>query len=353
MKLGITADLHITSKNDHPERLKAFESILLKCIELGIDQLIIAGDLFDETLQDFADFEKICAKKKYCDVQIHIIPGNHDAQLINDQIVSANVQVYDQPDWIEIEKGVNFLLVPYQKHKSMGQAVQEHLEGRENLDPWWAIVGHGDWLQGLRNMNPFEPGVYMPLSRRDLQLLNPDLVFLGHIHDHRRDGKVYYPGSPCGMDITETGYRRFLVFDSDTQEVEAVQISSDVLFFSLDLVILPMENEEEYLKEQIKQKVEAWELEEADIKKVQLRVTTKGYTRNRSRALEVINEELAQFSFYEAPNLDSLRASTDLDRNYLSQKLMEKMEEFSWPVGLDEPDNAMVVLDAMHLIYGE
>lgn len=90
-----------------------------------------------------------------------------------------------------------------------------------------------------------------------------------------------------------------------------------------------------------------------DIGKVQLRVVAKGYSKDRSRAMEFIKEELMEFSFYEEPKLDDVLVSTDLDRNYLSQKLIEKLEEFSWLDVVDEPDKAMVHLDAMNLIFGE
>jgi len=353
MKVGITADLHITTKKEHPERLHALENILKKCNELDIDQLIIAGDLFDQVLQDYSEFEKIINTGAYKDIQIHIIPGNHDGNLSGEKIVGKNVHIYNQPQWMEIDRNLAFLFIPYQKDKSMGEIIQEQHEEKELENDRWALVGHGDWYQRVRVTNPYEPGVYMPLTRRDLERFDPEFVFLGHIHDRRADGRVFYPGSPCGMDITETGYRHFLVFDTDSRKVEPIQIQSYVLYFHLDLVILPLENEEEYLRRQIQNQIESWNLDKSDVKKVQLRVVAKGYSTNREKIQKTIRKLLSDFSLYEEPNLEKLLVANDQDRNYFSQKLFETLENFEWKDDLDEPDQMMIVLDAMHLIYGE
>jgi len=353
MKLGITADLHITSKQDHPERLLALKYILDKCKELSIEQLIVAGDLFDQTIQDYSEFEEICNKKAYNHIKIHIIPGNHDDKLSNDMIICKGVKIYNQPQWLEIDDFTSFLLVPYQNHRHMGEIIQEQLESEKLDKDWWGLIGHGDWFQSARTINPYEPGVYMPLTRRDMQLFNPDLVFLGHIHDYRADGNVFYPGSPVGLDITETGYRNFLIFDTKTRKVEPTQIQSAVLYFHLDLVVLPLENEEEYLRQQIHEQIESWNLDERDVKKVQLRVVVKGYSTNREKIQKTIYELLSTFSLYDEPNLNNLFVANDQDRNYILQKLLEGIEDFEIKDGPDEPDKTMVIMDAMRLIYGE
>ena len=78
MKIAITADIHLTSVKDNPERFHALESILNRLVEDRIPVLIIAGDLFDATAQEYHDFEKIIGKKKYQGLKIISIRGNHD-----------------------------------------------------------------------------------------------------------------------------------------------------------------------------------------------------------------------------------------------------------------------------------
>ena len=106
-------------------------------------------------------------------------------------------------------------MIPYLPGKTMGDVIgmfADDIEPRE-----WVLCGHGDWLEGRRSPNPYEPGTYMPLTRSDLTQYQPAQVFLGHIHA-RRDEPIHYPGSPCGLDISETGRRRFLLFDTDKNQ---------------------------------------------------------------------------------------------------------------------------------------
>jgi hypothetical protein len=59
MKVAITADNHLSTKDAHPERFTTFGNILKKCDHLGIDLLIVAGDMFDKIGHSFTEFESI------------------------------------------------------------------------------------------------------------------------------------------------------------------------------------------------------------------------------------------------------------------------------------------------------
>ena len=48
MKIAITADLHLTTKKEHPERFNALKEILEHLRRENVPPLIIAGDLFDQ-----------------------------------------------------------------------------------------------------------------------------------------------------------------------------------------------------------------------------------------------------------------------------------------------------------------
>ena len=63
MKVAVTADVHLKTKSETPERYNALEDILNKCLEQDIDNIIIAGDLFDQETNNYGDFEKLCLKK--------------------------------------------------------------------------------------------------------------------------------------------------------------------------------------------------------------------------------------------------------------------------------------------------
>lgn len=93
MKIAITADCHLTKVEDHPERYQAFENILDQLVERGIEILVVAGDLFDKGMTNYADFDKIYRKKKYQAIQIYTLPGNHDPGLEAGYFTSKNVHV--------------------------------------------------------------------------------------------------------------------------------------------------------------------------------------------------------------------------------------------------------------------
>ena len=103
MKIAITADLHLRTKKDYPERFKALDNILSQCIKLKIKILIIAGDLFDQNQASFTDFENICKKQKYKNLRIIAIRGNHDSDLSNKKISASNVEIIENPKIIDID----------------------------------------------------------------------------------------------------------------------------------------------------------------------------------------------------------------------------------------------------------
>ena len=57
--------------------------------------------------------------------------------------------------------GVSMLFIPYRENISMGQ---ELLKKKQEIgDNPWCFVGHGDFIDGRREINPHEKGIYMPL----------------------------------------------------------------------------------------------------------------------------------------------------------------------------------------------
>ncbi|MDK1119387.1 MAG: metallophosphoesterase [Anaerolineae bacterium] len=351
MKIGITADLHLTTNNDHPERYNAFVDILDRCFSLGVDQLILAGDVFDQSKQNYSEFESVCKKKKYRDIHIHLIPGNHDQDISSENIVGVNIVIHSKPSWIDIHDGWQVLFIPYTPNTSMGEVIQEYISGKGVGK--WILVGHGDWLQGIRQPNPLEPGIYMPLTHKDITNFSPDFVFLGHIHSPQDFGNLYYPGSPCGLDITETGYRHFLILNSDSNEVTSYQINSDILYYNESFVVLPTDDETKFVAAQIDRCIESWNLDDKDRKKVRLKVVFRGYSSNRKALSKIISDKFQDYEFYEEPDISEVSTANDPDRNFIMEKFMEQVESLVWKTSPDEPDMDAIVLKAVRLVYGD
>ena len=350
MKIAITADVHMKTKNESPERFNAFENILDQCCEQGINNLVIAGDLFDQEMQNIGEFEALCNKSNFTEIKYHIIPGNHDPNIRQEAFSSQNIHIYSEPTWVDFDYGWSFLFIPYIRDKAMGELIQDNIKLKTNDK--WCLVGHGDWSAGLTSLNPYEPGVFMPITNRDLTIYKPDLVFLGHIHIPIDTEYLYYPGSPCGLDITETDYRRFLVANLETNKLESLRVQTDVIYFIDDLIILPTEDESQFVKNTIQRSIMSWGLDDSDHEKVSIRIRCRGYSSNKAKLLTTIKDSYKQFKFNSEPDVTEALIANDLERDFLMGKVRERIEVLDWDGNDNVPSNNEILLEALHLIYG-
>lgn len=351
MRVALTADLHLTSRERHPERFETLENILASLISEGIETLIIAGDLFDASRRDYSDFEQLCAKEEYRALKLFVIPGNHDPGINNRRIAAENVQIFGEPAVHELEDRP-FLFLPYEQGKTMGEALAQMAS--DLPADRWVLIAHGDWAQGLWRPNPMEPGVYMPLTRRDVDLYRPARVFLGHIHKLMDAPPVHYVGSPCGLDVTEQGRRRCLLYDTDSNGVQTLAHETPVLYFDETFVVLPVANEAAYLRRQIASRIGEWGLTPEERAKAQVRVRIVGYSAHRTALRPILREAFDGFRFYEdqEPNIDGVLFSDDLERHYIAEQVKADVEQVDLPGGKDDPGSDEVLLEALRIIYG-
>ena len=350
MKIAVTADAHLRTGAGHPERYNALENVFDQTVEAGIENLIIAGDLFDKDFQDYSEFEKLC--RNHTSLQLHIIPGNHDPSISGKSITGDNIHIYTDPSVLEFDS-VTFLFIPYEEKAKMGEKIaqlEHEIDGKQ-----WVLVGHGDFYGGVKEPNPLEPGTYMPLSRKDVGRFKPRTVFLGHIHKpHSPASDVHYVGSPCGLDISETGHRRFLVYDTADGSVEPRVIETDVLYFTETFLVLPSDSEVSLLEEEIAKRIESWKIDDSDHSKVKVRVEANGYAKDRSAVREVLERGFAGFGYYkdEPPTIEKLFVSSDDQLEAIAKRTMKLIEELDWSFGGDEPTREQVELAALSVIYG-
>ena len=350
MKIGITSDLHLTTSQQNPERFAALENIFAQLNRLAIAHLIIAGDLFDVKYDNFAEFESICRLPANRHIRIYIIPGNHDVNISQSGITVENVRVISKPEIVSFDsENTNFLFLPYLEGKSMGDMIQVFSNTIESEK--WVLIGHGDWLGNVKDVNPYEPGIYMPLSQRDLDTYKPSRVFLGHIHASYNGEKVYYAGSPCSIDITETGRRYFLIFDTLSNNVENRIVDTAFLNFNKTFTVFPMENETDEIEVKLKGWVDAWGLTPEEKPKARVRVKFAGYSNDKNVLNRVIKNTLSDFQLYEEPDLSEVSLNTDSTRGYIVNLVSEKINQSSWMDGIGIPDKDQVLLDAIRIIY--
>ncbi len=357
MKIAITADVHLRPGGEHPERLNALRNIFEQVEAEGIGALIIAGDLFDKNVQDFKDFEAICLD--HPEVKVEIVPGNHDPALSSGMIAAENVTVHDTVDLVKIGD-TPFLFVPYSEGKNMGEQIAGKKSELDQEAGKWVLVSHGDFIGGVKERDPYEPGIYMPLSRKDLDTFRPRATFLGHIHKaevpENIHGKAVYPGSPCGLDISETGRRRFLVYDTSEGSLESRTVDTSVLFFREPFLVIPGDDEVARLEAAIAERIRGWELEPGENEKVRLRVEARGYACDREGIAAAFNTGFSDFSFDGETGADMGKvqlAARDDNRAKIASETLELIEnELDWNFSNeDEPSLEDVKEQALRSIY--
>lgn len=352
MKIAITADIHLTGKEEHPERWKTFENILNDIEQKNINKIIICGDLFNENYRNYSEFDELTSK--YSNIDFFIIPGNHDPNISEKAITGRNVTIYTEPELISFDDTVtSFFFLPYKSEITMGDQLASYQEALKPKE--WILISHGDWADSIRTPNPIEPGVYMPLSRKDIRDYKPALTILGHIHKPIDDSEynVHYVGSPCGLDITETGRRRYLILDTKTLNLEPIVVNSEIIYFDEIIIVYPMEDEEVYLKEQIRDVKRKWDLKPGEKEKVQIRIQVKGYSSDVRKLQKIFSEEFGDFSSWNDKGVDisEVSISENYDLLKISERVREKINELDLEERVGEPTQNDIIFKALQVIY--
>lgn len=352
LKIALTADNHLTTKAKNPERFQALADIYQQCGANQIQLLIIAGDLFDQSMVNYAEFEDLYKSYRPHDLTTVIIPGNHDLQLNQGAIAGDVLIVYSEPVLKPLNDSRKILFLPYQGAQTMGKAIApfaEDLDGQR-----WILIGHGDWSSGINSPDPYEQGVYMPLTSMDLKNYQPEMVFLGHIHLPQDGGLVHYPGSPCPINITETGIRRFLILDTDRGEITSKPVNSQLVYFDERFVMLPMEHDLEQLITKIHERIKSWNLPSGWDKYVQVRVKVTGSAlSNRQKILDSVKRAFAPFAFYQDgdPDLSELIHNPDPERAEIANQVQAWIMEHPWDERTYHPSKEQILEEALKLIY--
>lgn len=320
--------------------------------EEGIDTLVIAGDLFDQQTNNPSSFDQLC--QAYPAIRIYVIPGNHDPQLHEGLFTADNLSILTEPQLIGLGDGnLPCFFLPYQPESTMGNALARFEADHESLrhHVQWLLVGHGDYLGMKKPVQPYEPGIYMPLTGHDLERFQPSRVILGHIHQRQDEGIVHYPGSPCGLDITETGKRYFTLLDTEDLTLYPRQVQNPTLYMNETLVILPLPDEEAYIAEQVQAMLDQWQLNEAELAKVYLRLVVKGYTHDKSRLADLLTKHLPAIHWYDgAPDLSQVHVNPDPVKADLVEKIKERIEVEASKLASLNVDQQSVLAKAMERV---
>jgi len=166
-------------------------------------------------------------------------------------------------------------------------------------------------------------------------------------------GKVHYIGSPCGLDIRETGRRRWLIYDTETGRINSKTVDSRVIFFNESFVILPVEDESDYIKKEIAERIKSWELEEEEIPKTQIKVKVYGYSSEKRKLMETIREAFREFTFYKnwGPDLTEVSVAEDINRAEISNQVSAWIDKLDWDTINNHPSKELILMQALKVIY--
>ncbi|MCX7679443.1 MAG: metallophosphoesterase family protein [Spirochaetes bacterium] len=352
MKIAITADTHLKNRNNTLDRFEIFEEMLHILQQREIHNLIIAGDTFDKEQQNYNDFNLLM--QQYKKIHVTIIPGNHDVEIAQKFFPLENLTVIEQPE-IKTFDAREFVFFPYKAGATFDETIAEFAH-QNQLPKKWILVGHGDYLDRRRIENPYESGMYMPLTYRALETFKPSRVFLGHIHAPSPLEGIIYPGSPCPLDINETGKRRFIIYDTASDEIESIEIPKGNIYMKETIFAIPMENEKELILMQIDNIIKGWKLTREELDRVLLRLSVKGFSNNLNELKNTINEKIRQIKikWYDADgaNISDVRVIShlDYDRNAIFTKVQEKIETLPFS---SVASKEQILLKTLEIIYGD
>ena len=350
MKIAITADCHLTTPDKNPERYNVLINLIKECKYSGIEHLLFAGDIFDQDTNNPALFESLF-QNLGDDLHIIILPGNHDAGLSNRSFTNPSIRVITQPEWFETGTSTRLLLIPYKGLTNMGDQVAEIMTP-EKMERF-VLVSHGDWLGNKNIRNNYEPGTYMPLLAADINQFQPIQVILGHIHIPYSDGRVHYVGSPCGLDITETGQRSFVVYDTTSESIKRQPLDTDVIFLNYKIAIFPHDDELSMIQTKFNRQLAKENLTPSQLEKIKLRLEIIGCSQNKSAVKESAILWLRQIGITNCEILtDSLRNNDDIVLKQLAEMVSIKINSEFFLDSAGFPTKEEILHQAMETLYG-
>jgi len=344
---AVTADLHL--KPSHPERLEQLDYILNELREKGPRRLVIAGDLFDKGYHGYIETDKLLSK--YPEIEIFIIPGNHDNKLEEGFFSTENTRVYSSPELLQLGK-INCLFLPYVSGRIMGEIIEKF---SERLTAYtWVLISHGDYGR-LHYSSDAEENAYFPLFRVDVERYAPGKVLLGHIHNPGKivsDANVIYPGSPFPLDRNEIGIRKYGILNEDLSFTER-EINKGPVYWSESIIILPVEAERDFIKEKITElKKKIKKKSGSDIERIKLTLSCFGVTRiGREKVVHLIKSNLKEVSDLNIIT-DALSFSQGGSRDNIALHAAEIISRLNLPEDITVPSRETVMITAFEMIYG-
>ncbi len=216
---------------------EAFTRLISLAIDMAVDFMVIAGDLYDGNWKDHNTglyFVKEMGRLKRAGIPVYLLHGNHDAEseMTRKLLLPDNVFVFDsrKPSTFVREDlrlalhGRSFKIAA--TTENLAAAYPAPLPGMFNIGVLHtALEGNAAHAR------------YAPCSLDQLHASGYQYWALGHVHEYglwRGDSVVVFPGNLQGRNIRETGPRgAVLVNCDDLGNIEVERVFVDVLRWRL------------------------------------------------------------------------------------------------------------------------
>jgi DNA repair protein SbcD/Mre11 len=204
----------------------AFTNLVSEAIDLEVDFLIIAGDLYDGGWKDHNTgiyFCKEMGRLKKVGIPVYLLFGNHDAE----SEMTKKLQIPDNVFVFDSRKSTSFQI----------DGLRVALHGRsfreaatmDNL-----VTGYPVPVQGMLNIGVLHTALegnaahanYAPCSLDELHAKGYDYWALGHVHEHKvwqGASTIVFPGNLQGRHIKETGARGAVLVTADESGIQDVE----------------------------------------------------------------------------------------------------------------------------------
>ena len=204
---------------------EAFSKLVLEAIELQVDFMVIAGDLYDGAWKDHNTgiyFCKQMGKLRQAGIPVYLLFGNHDAE----SEMTKKLQLPDNVFTFDHRKPTSFRL----EHLNVvlhGRSFKDK-ETLENLATHYPAPITGAFNIGVLH-TALEGNAahanYAPCSLQELHAKGFHYWALGHVHEHQiwqGASTVVFPGNLQGRHIRETGPRGAVLVTTDESGIRQI-----------------------------------------------------------------------------------------------------------------------------------
>lgn len=231
MKIALITDLHFGARSDSIHFDNFFRKFYTECFfpeleKRGIKTVLDLGDTFDR--RKYINYNTLKSCKEYFfdelqkrDIDVYMIPGNHDTYFKNTNEVNSpelllseydNITLIEEPTDLEFD-GTKVLMMPWICGENYERCTN-HIKDTDSKVCFGHFEFSGyDMYRGIPNAHGMDPSLFGDFN----------LVVSGHFHHRHSRGNITYMGNP--YEITWADFedpRGFAVFDTKKESLEYV-----------------------------------------------------------------------------------------------------------------------------------